>query len=240
MTLRKIVNDIRTHASHILHATGLSPVVSMAGDDAISDVIHFQTKSGQRHVVAIAVPKDVGERSWDRAAIAPVSIRTEHLTGTGWEMRCADGVPQEDIVGFKTDMTDKDRVALIIEHIDARGAEFMPYDDPDNRICTDSRLPRIVERLRHVANLSGMEPVIELADKDMSAANPKIDWVELFLENEMSVIVALEEGRMSVTLDAIDPFMSEFEIETMAEFDKVIEEILETLSECRNSAFGHR
>ncbi|NTF17228.1 hypothetical protein G6L37_02130 [Agrobacterium rubi] len=232
MTLRKIVNDIRLHAAIILNASGITPVVELGKENAVSDVIYFQTKRGLRHVVCISVPKDCGENAWDRAAIAPISVKSEPVEGTNWELKTADGVRMDDIVGFDKSLTDAERVALVINNLDTYGAAFLPYDDAENFVCTDSRIARVVERMRHVTEAAGCDFHPAIADSNMSTVNTRIDWVELDLD-DASFIVHLKEDEIDVSLDGVD--MREFTVGTMAEFDEVMDELIDHVTELRAS-----
>lgn len=229
MTLRKIVNDIRTHAGDFLDDTMLSPMVKLAGGDALSDVIVFQTRSGRQHVVAIAVPHDAGSDAWNRAAIAPLTIRNEELEGTGWLLSTADGVALDDIEGFTNCHSDEERVALVVEHIMARGDSFVPRDDTGARICTDKRFLQVTEKLREIGSLDGNEFSIQISGEETASGDQLVDTAILEMEDGRSIDVVLRAEAIGIALTSTSEY-KEFKISDMSVFSSALDDLAERLS----------
>lgn len=203
MTIRTIVNDIRTHGADFLKEYRLAPIVKFAGDGARNDIISFQAKNGREHVVSVIVPHDAGDDAWNRAAIAPLNVRAEPMPDTAWSFVQANGVRFEDIRGFADLGTAAERVARLAEHLEMHYGRYAPRDDLSMQICTDSRIPRVVNILRNVAEYAADPFVIKITG-DENDDETLVDTVVLQMDDGRTVDVVL--GQAGIQIGITDSF----------------------------------
>jgi hypothetical protein len=197
MTIRTIVNDIRTHAADFLKERRLAPIVKFADEGARNDIISFQAKSGREHIVSVIVPREAGEDAWNRAAIAPLNVRAEPMPDTAWSFVQADGVRFEDIRGFGDLGTVEERVARLVEHLEMRDGRYAPRDDLSMQICTDSRIPRVVNILRNVAEHAADPFVIKITG-DENDDEALVDTVVLQMDDGRTIDVVLRQPTIEI------------------------------------------
>jgi hypothetical protein len=231
MTLRKIVNDIRTHAANHLKELGLSPVVRLADETAINDVIFFQTKGGREHIVAVMVPANAGEDAWDRAAIAPLNMRMEQLTGTSWILAHAEGVIPDSIEGFRDLDGVEQRVDMIVNHLASHGDQYVPRDDVTSQVCTDIRIRSVVRSLREIAECAGGDYVIRLIGEEYHHEDV-VDTVELKMDDGREINVVLEEGLIRIAITGNDAWSSyDATVSDISAFERAVETLSEAFTE---------
>jgi hypothetical protein len=238
MTLRKIVNDIRTHAADHLAAAGLAPMVRIAADDAVSDVIVFQTKGGNEHVVAVIVPKDAGADAWIRSAVAPLSIRTEAVEGTPWHLVHADGVALDDVVGLRDLSGDEERVAMIVEHLERHAGRFTPRDDLAMNVFTDPRIFEIAEKLKQVALFAEGDFILRIGGDELSTGEAVVDSVSVQMDDGRYIdVVLLSDDSIRITTTGEGPWSSQdVKVDDISVFEKAMDQLAAKYAESRESA----
>jgi hypothetical protein len=204
MTIRTIIDDIRTHGADFLRESGLAPIVKFAHEGARNDIVSFQTRGGREHIVSIIVPRNAGEDAWSRAAIAPLNVRVENLPGTPWTLVYADGVRFDDIEGFGGLVSAEECVARIIDHIEMRDRKFTPRDDLAMQICTDKRTSRVVGILREIASKADGPFVIRLTGEE-NDGETRVDTVILQMDDGRTIDVILGDPTIQIGISGTLP-----------------------------------
>jgi hypothetical protein len=229
MTIRKIVEDIRTHAGDFLKGARLSPMVRLADVDGLNDVVVFRSKGGRDHVVALVVPAGAGENAWERSAIAPLSVHSEELPGTQWHLLHADGVAMDDIVILNDCRSDEDRVATIVENIVARGDAYVPRDDLGMCICTDRRIADVVAKFHHVAEMAEGDFTIRISGQETASGDALADTVVLQMHDGRYIDVTLlpDVIQVGITSESAD---RDFTISDMSVFGEAMDQVAQAFA----------
>lgn len=236
MTIRKIVEDIRKHAATFLGDVRLRPMVKMATEHSLNDVIVFQSRGGREHAVAVLVSREAQD-GWSRAMIAPLGCREQEIGETGWIFRNVEGVSPGDIVILNELLTVEEKVAAIVEHIAARGDDYLPCDDIGACVCTDARIVEVVERLGRVAERTGGEHDIVISGQDLASGEQLVDTVTLEMEDGRTIDVTLEPETILLALNSPAGDL-EFRISSMSVLDQAMEQVEEKLAmESRDLAY---
>lgn len=174
MTLEKIAHDIRGFGHEWLEKFGLTVVPVESDDPESTDhAISFRDAAGLEHVVSVQV--SALSPAWKNTSMTVEHTTLDQIEGTDFKLASAEWFHH----GFQTNSRVQ-RVEEIMEMIAAHN-RFTPVDDLDAGIVTDTRIPKIIARLRTIFGEDEQGSIRLKA----SSGNGACDTIELLSKSDV-------------------------------------------------------